>query len=273
MKGRETGIYVYGIVGQGREIATLRGVDERSAVSLFPFREIAAVMSEVSLEEFGERPIKERLKDAEWTKEKILAHEQVLEEIMIRRTVVPMKFATIFKSEEGLSEMLESFYPSLQELLAQLEAKEEWGVKVFADLGWLREATARSNDEIRSFLGQTEKRPKGVAYLMKKKMEAAIEEELDKEIASLAQGFFDRLSKKAVQGKMNPLASKELTGKAKEMILNSVFLVRKDEKNEFFEVVEALQKEQGKERIDFEAVGPFPPYNFVSLEGQEVMKK
>ena len=273
MKRRETGIYVYGIVSQGNQIPALRGVDGKSVVSGFPFREIAAVTSEVSLEEFDEQPIKERLKDAEWTKEKILAHEHVLEELMNQRTVIPMKFATIFKSEQGLNEMLEGFYPSFQELLAQLKGKEEWGVKVFADLARLREEIKDSNEQIHSFLGQAEKKPKGVAYLMKKKMEQAIDEEVDNVIASLTQGLFDRLLKRAVEGKMNPLAPKELTGKANEMILNSVFLVKRDEKKEFLEGVRELQKEKERERFDFETVGPFPPYNFVSLEREEVMEK
>ena len=76
------GWYLYGIVPAGVPPAELEGltaVDPRHDVAVLAEGELAGVTSRVSLAEFDEAALPERLGDAAWLEQKIRAHESVLE--------------------------------------------------------------------------------------------------------------------------------------------------------------------------------------------------
>src|SRR3989304_8555245 len=99
------GLYLYCIREKsGTPCFSIKGIDEKGEVFALIHRELEAVVSEVSLEEFGSGEIQKKAQEElKWIKEKAVAHEKVIEEAMRKNdkilSVIPMRFGTIFKDE------------------------------------------------------------------------------------------------------------------------------------------------------------------------------
>ena len=91
------------------------------------YEDIAAVVSDAPME----------VLDA--TRENVLAHERVNEAVMRYQTVIPMSFGTVFKTRDDIVELLRGAHGAFQDVLAKMENKVEFGLKVL----WDREAMIR----------------------------------------------------------------------------------------------------------------------------------
>jgi len=258
----ELGYYVYGVVSvaSGRDLpADLIGVDSRSPATLVEGSGLAAIVSRVSLAEFGEEQLHDNLNDVAWLEDKARAHEEVLDAALSRMTVVPMRLCTIYRSEDQVQEMLGRERDLLVDALARLQGKTEWGVKVIAEPGALERAAAqggaRPDDEA--------KLSPGTAYMSEKRRQALSREEGDRVAEEWAEAVHERLAAKASEALLNPLQNPEVSGHIGEMLLNGVYLVDDREAEDFRGVVDQLAGEYLELGAAVELTGPWPPYNFV----------
>jgi hypothetical protein len=126
---------VYGVVSTDTElIGPFDGVDSTQPVTILREGALAAVTSEVPLEEFDEARLRENLGDMAWVEATARAHEAVLARICHQATVMPMRMCTVYRTDGGVREMLRRESGPLEEAIEHLGGKAEWGVKVFADL-------------------------------------------------------------------------------------------------------------------------------------------
>jgi len=262
--------YVYGIVaGADQSLLDglfLRGVDPAHPVRLFPYREIQAVVSNVGDEEFSEDPLADNLQCLQWLAAKAHAHEDVLEAVLSRRTIIPMRFCTIFRSESHVRHMLASCYDALSAALSRLQGKAEWGVKVYAEGDELREWALAANDRIRAMEDEICRKPTGAAYLWRRKLEEAISTEAERISNETAQRAHDRLSACADDSVCNPIPEDKTAGSQEVMILNAAYLVAEDKLKLFRSELELLQKDYAQSGFLFRLSGPWPAYNFVTEE-------
>src|SRR5438093_7882693 len=131
----QSGWYLYGVVGAKEAPKPPRSasVDSRHEVVVIEEGPLAGVASRVSLDEFDEPALAERLSDAAWLEEKIRSHEQVLDAVLEHASVVPCRFCTIYRSESDLRRFLAEGREALVEALASVEGRIELGVKAFVD--------------------------------------------------------------------------------------------------------------------------------------------
>jgi len=262
------GHYVYGIVGgdgsQPVEGLPEQGIDSAYPVYALPYQAIQAIVSKVSLQEFGQEALEANLEDIEWVKAKVLAHQRVLEAVLVSHTLIPMRFCTIYRSESGVQEMLTQHYDDFVETLTQLEGKQEWGVKVYCDGKTLAQRVGEVSDRVKELKAEMDQKSSGAAYFLKKKMDEAIAEEMERVSDEYAQRSHDRLSGHAEEAVINPLQSKELTGREEAMVLNGAYLVAKEQLAAFRAELESLSVEHDNLGFIYEMTGPWPPYNFVS---------
>lgn len=252
------GFYLYGVVDPAIRLSgNLQGVDPDHKVFLLEGSELAAIVSRVSLDEFGEEPLRENLNDAGWLEEKARAHEQVLEVLLESTTVVPMRLCTIFSGEKQVREMLGRERAALLDSLSRLEGKAEWGVKVFVASGALERAAAE-----RAGGGPDERQP-GAAYMARKREEARAREGAQEIGDQWAQQIHERLAQEASEALLNPLQRREVSGHDGEMLLNGVYLIEDAEVDRFRELVEDLQQDYREREVAIELTGPWPAYNFV----------
>jgi len=261
-KEAEPGYYVYG-VARAAEAALpddLPGVDPDHAATLIEHRGLAAIASLVSLEEFGEEPLHENLNDVEWLEEKARAHEQVLDQVLARIPVVPMRLCTIYRSEAQVREVLEREHDVFADALHRLEGKTEWGVKLIAEPGALeRAADAEAQAEHRN----GEDLSAGAAYMREKSRAARRRGVIDRIAEMWAEDVHDRVAAHAVEALLNPLQNPEVSGHTGDMLLNGVYLVEDRAKADLDAAIAELAEEYKRRGASVELTGPWPPYNFV----------
>jgi hypothetical protein len=252
------GFYLYGVVDPTVRLSgNLQGVDPEHEVFLLEGNELAAIVSRVSLEEFGEEPLRENLNDAGWLEEKARAHEHVLELLLDSTTVVPMRLCTIFSGEKQVREMLGRERAALVDALSRLEGRAEWGVKVFVAPEALERAAAEGAG------GGPDALQPGAAYMARKREQARAREGAQELGDQWAQQIHGRLSQEASEALLNPLQRREVSGHDGEMLLNGVYLVEDAEIDRFRELVEDLRQDYREREVAIELTGPWPAYNFV----------
>jgi len=254
------GLYLYGIVHANVRITgDLPGVDREHHVFMLEGNELAAIVSSVPLEEFGEEQLRENLNEVAWLEEKARAHEEVLEALIESTTVVPTRLCTIFRDEKQVRGMMAREGPSLVEALERLEGKAEWGVKVFAEPGALERAAverARKGSE-------REPLSPGAAYMDRRRRETRARENAEEIADSWAQAIHQRLEVCAAEALLNPLQRRELSGHDGDMLLNGVYLVEDEAASGFRELASELGADYRGLGVAVELTGPWPAYNFV----------
>lgn len=259
----EFATYVYGVTWNLPKAEVARwgtGVDEASDIFLFPYQEIAAVVSKVRLADFTEEALDARLQDLEWLQAKGGRHEAVIRQAMQSAPVIPMRFCSIYREQENLRVFLAEHYQELRDHLEAIKDKEEWDIKVFCVPEKLR-ARALAQPRLQK-LELESQIPGGKGYLLKKRLEGLITETVEQLKAECASEFYHALARYGERGKTNKLLSKDVTGRSEEMILNAGYLVPKAQAAQFQEEFLRLEAAEQEWGFLFFCSGPWPPYNF-----------
>lgn len=188
------------------------------------------------------------------TRENLLTHQKVIEEVSKQYNALPISFGTVAANTEELKEkILKPRAKELQSLLENIDGKIELGLKVlWTDMKSIFQEIAEGSRTIRNL-----KKSKSTTYqqrisageLVGKFLKEKREEEKDKILEPLIKIADD-------------LKENEMLGE--DMILNAAFLVKKTKEKEFDKKVNDLG-EKFNGRIKFMYVGPLPPFNFVQL--------
>jgi len=201
--------YVYGVVPAAtKEEGT--GVAS-SPVELFAEGDVAALVSVVSAEEFGEASLRESLNDREWLERTAREHEDVLERALARGAVIPFRLCTIYEGDQRVRSFLRARGAALADLLGALDNRVELGVKAYFDHRVPAEAEPQS----------------GRDYLLRRRRERQAAEEAGHFKADVARASHERLAAAAEEAWANPPQPPELSGRTEEMILNGAYLVRR----------------------------------------------
>ena len=252
---RELGRYVYGIVEQAFDVPPLDGVQPGHGLELVRGSGLGALTSSVSLDEFGEEPLRERLEDLAWLERHARLHEQVLEVVRRRTTsVIPMRLFTIYANDASVRDMLARERDFLSEALAYLTRRSEWGVKLFAN-GQPDQDGAADDDARASGPGER--------YLLDRRAAGRRAEEIARELEERREDAHRRLASLAVEAKANPLQPPELAEHEGTMVMNGVYLVDDDAADDFCRAVSTLRSSWADEAVEVVLTGPWPPYNFV----------
>lgn len=255
-------IYTYCLT-RSAPARNIRGINGRKVYGIST-GQLCAVVSKVPKKDFGKNQLVENLKDPAWAEKKLRRHAEVTGKVMEEQTVLPLKFGTIFKSQGSIKAMLAANRQQFLSLLSKFSAKQEWGIKIYADLAKLGDFVLSSNDEIKKLKKKVQSCPRGRSYLLQKKLEESLKKKTEQEAMGLAQKVFDTLTRQSQESQLSKLLPKKLTGKEEEMILNSVHLVDRKNFNKFKKSLNETIKKFETLGLAGELSGPWPPYSFVS---------
>ena len=249
-------LYVYGIVDSGALEAPPRatGVDGRYHTTLFEVAGLTAIVSEVDVTEFEGDALERNASRPDWLEAKVRGHESVLDEIVAKAAVVPMRFGSIFSTADGLKAMLVEHEPTLKRSLDGVRGRSEWGVKVYCDRRSLIGQLAAT--------GAPEEGPSGRNYLMQRKAQLQAEADAAATASRIATDINESLAGRA-DGAVS-MGSRG-GGAQSTVILNGAYLVREEGREAFMQRVEELQDTHSDAYV-FEVTGPWPPYNFTSAD-------
>jgi hypothetical protein len=262
------GWYLYGVVAADDAPTHLRtgaAVDAAHEVGLVKEGPLAGVASPVSLEDFDDATLPERLGDATWLEQKIRAHEQVLERVLEETSVVPCRFCTVYRSEAELRRFLSERREPLEAALDRVQGHVEVGVKAFVDRERFAGQQSRQNEAIRELDERVSSSEGGRAYLHRRRLEQLISSELERFAADVADDLHSRLLAAAEDGVSLPLQSTEISGRDEEMLFNGAYLVPSD-RSAFEDKLAALAVGYRNTGAELELTGPWPPYNFIPAD-------
>jgi hypothetical protein len=255
-------LYVYGVVPSsalaGEAFDDVRGVDPSGPVTLVADGDVAAIVSAVRLDEFGQDAIEENVRDPRWLAEKARAHDEVLRAASGRTTVLPFRFGAIYRDEQHVVDLLRErtdFSPTLR----RLDGAVELGVKAVVDAAALRDRLAADRRADANV-------PAGRAYMQRKQLERELDEGVERVAAECADQSHARLAALARAARVNPVQPLDDPSSPRRMILNAAYLVDGPTETRFREEVAAIARDHADQGIEYEVTGPWPPYNFAEAE-------
>jgi hypothetical protein len=253
----ELGWYVYCVVSGDHEPLPdgLEGIDPGHPVCALEQGELAAVVSRVPLDEFGEEPLRQHLSDMEWLERTARRHEQVQEAVARSGTPIPMRLCSIYREESGVRGMLTREGGALGQALAHLRGKAEWGVKAFAGVDTAESAPPASE----SATGSGD----GAAYMENRLRQRRRRENAAARLDAACDSVHAALGAVAADGVMLSPHRPEMSGRDEPMILNASYLVVEADASAFHAEFDRLRRELGPLGIELQRTGPWPPYNFV----------
>jgi Gas vesicle synthesis protein GvpL/GvpF len=251
--GGPTALYVFGVL----DAAAAEALPESIAgVAVHAVREgeLAAVVGEVPLAEYGEERLREHLADMAWVERSARRHEEVLEAIAARATVIPMRMCTVYEHEHGPRELLRREMQAMRDALAYLEGKSEWGVKLFCDPA----ALAAGGIEPQAARGGS-----GAEYMQQRLREREERLTATRRVEEAAARVHGSLCTVASDAMLAPPQRREVSGRKEDMVLNGVYLVPHRAQAEFHAQAQALTEELAGLGLELVLTGPWPAYNFV----------
>jgi hypothetical protein len=251
-------IYCYGVTKDSIENNIIGFNSE--LIYIISFKDIKAVVSEVSSNEFSQESLTKNFKDMSWLSQNAPIHEEVVTTIMGSQTIVPMKFCTIFSEKQNVLGMLEEKYADLKENLDRLKGTIEVSVKVYYSSSTLMDKAKKISKEISDLEEEKKSKSPGAAYFIDQKIDLLAKDLVGKLLYKEKHTVIQLIQSLALEYRENELLAKKVT--KKDMVLNSAVLLANDSKEIFFKKLDELKLSHPL--IEISVSGPFPPYNFVS---------
>lgn len=256
------GLYLYCFFKGPSSLPTEMGIDGKNNTFVLSYKALCALVSPVSLDEYNEDVLNQRLNDLKWLTSKIKRHEEIIRYVTGICPVMPVKFGAIYTSSERVLEILRNGYDKFNSFLEFVQDKEEWGIKVYVDEKACGETIEGKNYTLREATEGASSARSGEAYFFRKKRERVIQQEVFCLLDNLADELYQQMESWSVDGRINKLLSKEATGRQEEMFLNAAFLLKKTEVELFKQRVDDMAASHASYGLLFEFSGPWPPYNF-----------
>jgi hypothetical protein len=235
---RNAGPIDFGPVGIGKRDDLVYGIN---------FNDITAIVSNSPIIQYEARRVN------------MTTHEKVLEAVMERFTVLPVRFSTISEHDDnaGIERILEKDYKKFDEMLQKMEGKKELGLKVLAHETPIYESIIEKYDDIRSLRDKLINLPVDKTHYQRMKVGEMVAEALKKETGNYKDIILDALKPLAEDVKIND-------NYGEMMIINAAFLIKNISEPAFDKTVNDLDEKYGR-FMTFKYVGTLPPYNFVNL--------
>ncbi|WP_165822555.1 GvpL/GvpF family gas vesicle protein [Paenibacillus montanisoli] len=257
-------LYVYGLI-PAHEIDPANEV----ACRMKRHGDIIAVLEAVDPQVFSQQSIQRYVEDPNWVKEKAVGHHNVLAMLQQRHTVIPLKFCTIYESEQSLEAMLIRHYDEITDLFAALRGKEEWSLKVYCDKEELKTHVMQSSLELAKLSADLSGLSPGKQFLMKKQLNASLERETENAMKRICLEAHESLSSSTLQQIEKKVWERKVTGRKEEMIWNSMYLTDRQRVDSFLQLVKQFGEEFQAFGLTFEATGPWPVYHFARIGPEE----
>jgi hypothetical protein len=252
------GLWGYAVTGplERTAVTGLRGVAGAN-VDTVSSNGLTAVVSPVSLAEFGAEALRRNLENLDWLAATARAHDAVVAALTGVATAVPLRLATVYLDPDRVRALLATQAIRLHAALELLTGRTEWGVKAYADPALLvTPAEAPGTPAARHGAG--------TAYLLRRREQLSERERAYQRAERTTERLHTALAGLAVASCLHRPQDQKLTGQAGWMVLNGAYLVDDARTQEFTAAVGSLGAELPGFRL--ELTGPWPPYSFAGLE-------
>lgn len=193
--------------------------------------------------------------DYDPTRKKILSHQEIVNKVMDKYTIIPVAFGTVANNRKNVEAIINSYYEEFDELLDYFKDKMEVGLRVTWDKDYFN--TDIETDEIKTLKelvsGKEENRVLDEKVQLGKLVEA--------EILSKRKEYEKNIYKQLKSLSVNSKLKEQIPIKT---VFNAYFLIEKSMEAAFDKEVGSLS-EVYQSKLNFNYTGPWPPYNFVDV--------
>jgi hypothetical protein len=246
------GVYVYGVVDTAADQEVCGGVagpDGTGPVGIVAQSGIGCVISACRDEDL-------RAASRETLVRRLLAHQQVIEQVTQEHTVLPVKFGTTLDSPGDVRALLAHAHHDLGQALDLMRDKVEVEVAATWDLKRALQEVAQEQEVARA---REAFAASGCPTLDDKvRLGQVVKACLDRRRDACRERMLEVLQPLAVDVAPNALL-------AEEMVMNVAFLVERERQQEFDEQVRVLDS-LFDNQFTFRVIGPLPPYSFSTVE-------
>jgi hypothetical protein len=240
----------------------LPAIDRRSHLRTVSVDDLQAIVSDVGADEFSPVALEDRLKDLQWVEEKVRAHDAAVKALSARGTVIPCRFCTVLSGEGEAAATLTRHHDAVVRTLESIDGKTEWGVKLMADT----RASAAPGPGVEP-TGDA-----GRAYLMQKKQSGRRREDVLRAAAEAAEACHRELFELAADAAVLPTRDRGGSARGWHLAMNAAYLVADADAPAFHARVAELARRYRPQNLRLDLTGPWPPYNFSTLELSEAGK-
>lgn len=257
-------VYVYSVLE--RPIDTdLKGIDARP-VRWVSADGLAAAVSDVSDEEFGEEPLNANVRDMTWLGPRAIAHEEVNSRLSDDSdAIVPLAFGTVFRDDGRVRHMLDRQRATLKQRLDVVRGAAEWVVALHVLQEPDIEAVAEASPAVQALRAEIMSSSPGRAHLLRRRLETLERDEARRIQFETAAQVVDTLKGVARDVYPEPLPAET---EEKPLLRASVLVTRTDE-SKFLETVDAVRQGWPEPTYRVVLTGPWPPYRFGGLQGSD----
>lgn len=230
---------------------------------------LLAIWSPVPAAEFGAPALERLLRDAAWTRERVLAHQKVLAALLPAYNLAPFKFCTLYSGTDRVAAMLARHRQAFDRVLRRVDGAAEWGVKIYVERRALAGSIEASDAALKPSRQRLERASPGAAYFARKREERAAQTEAVRVLALCAQESHRALVKCAREAITSAIQPRAVHGRNAEMVFNGAYLVADELRETFETALRRLERSHAPRGFFYELTGPWPPYNFASLSLQD----
>ncbi|MEA2164353.1 MAG: hypothetical protein QOK37_2480 [Thermoanaerobaculia bacterium] len=255
-------LYVYAIGRAGHPLPhRVEAIDGSERLTEVAAGDIAAFVTPVDDVEFSQGVIDARAKDVEWLGGIGYRHQNVMSALMHGGTIVPLRAFTLFASNDTLRAHLVSERERLSTLLARLDGKQEWTLRIEFDPERWSETLARRVEPLRALSTEIESAAAGKAFLLRKKLDdekkRASREAEQQVMTEVESAIMEKLACDTVAE-----TRQQRSGAFPQINV----LLDRDEESRLVELRDALAQRYAEEGVTLALTGPWPPYTFVGKE-------
>src|SRR5690242_13123628 len=241
------GRYVYCIMNGGGKSQSFGKIGlENNEVYTIHHKDISAVVSKITF--------KEMQPDVD----SIITHQKVVENSRNIGTTLPVRFGIMFKTDEGVKQLLVKSYDDFKSKMSKLHGKEEFGIKVVLEkpgMEKIKSIVMSSSQEAKKIKKEISKAGEGESYFLKMRMDESIKIETLKKIDEITSEIHRELSSIVSD-------STVLKSDLQEIVLNTAYLIDKNKITKFIESVEKIKIQYKKHGLIIHQSGPWAPYSF-----------
>jgi hypothetical protein len=251
-------LYVYAIARAGHPLPErVEAIDGSDRLDVVTSGDLAALATPVDDVDFSQGVIDARAKDVEWLGGIGYRHQSVMNALMRGGTIIPLRAFTLFASEESLRRHLETERERLAKLLARLDGKQEWTLRIEFDPQLWSDALVRRVDSLRALSDEIAGAAVGKAFLLRKKLD----EEKKRASREAEQQVVSEVES-AVMEKLACDTVAETRQQRSGAFPQINVLIERDEEARLEEFRDMLARRYTTEGVTLALTGPWPPYTF-----------
>ena len=214
--------------------------------------------------DISQEVIDQRANDVEWLGAIGYRHQDVVSALMNATAVVPLRAFTLFSSAEALKAWLTAQREILDRMLERLAGRREWTLRIELEPERWNAAIIRRVAALSDLQREIADAAPGRAFLLRKKLDDQKKKHAqDAErqlVAEIETAVVDRLRCEAVA---------ENRERREGAFPQINVLITRDEESVLQDAVGAINERYGADGVTVGTTGPWPPYTFAAMNGDE----